>query len=166
MKLWDDNNDQEEVSDGKYVQPTQEEFELFLLGTRWDWDVTEEPDAGEIVYESRDFLPDHDDRVVRIFSTIDKRTGKARSKGSDAIRTVIWDNNISRPIGGRTKTLRIKTWKKNLLKKLKSLDDETETYIETCDECGSFMVIRNGQYGEFFGCVQYPDCSNTKNIED
>lgn len=31
-----------------------------------------------------------------------------------------------------------------------------------CDKCGSDMVIRNGQYGEFYACIRYPECKFTK----
>lgn len=165
MKLWeDDDSSNDEETQRKYVQPTQEEFEIFLAGTPWDWE-TADTDAKEITYESGDFLSDSTDRVVRIFSTIEERTGRARSKGSDAIRTVIWDNNLNRPVGGRTKTLRIKTWRNNLREKLDSIEQETQQYIERCEECNSLMVIRDGKYGEFYGCSEYPDCTFTKNIE-
>lgn len=31
-----------------------------------------------------------------------------------------------------------------------------------CELCGSEMVIRNGKYGEFFACINYPTCKYTK----
>ena len=31
-----------------------------------------------------------------------------------------------------------------------------------CSECGKPMVLRNGKYGSFYGCLGYPDCKNTK----
>lgn len=33
--------------------------------------------------------------------------------------------------------------------------------IGCCDLCGAAMVIRNGKYGEFAGCLNYPKCRNT-----
>lgn len=32
----------------------------------------------------------------------------------------------------------------------------------TCDLCGAEMVIRNGRYGSFYACSNYPQCKNTK----
>ncbi len=29
-----------------------------------------------------------------------------------------------------------------------------------CDKCGAFMVVRNGPYGEFLGCSNFPTCKN------
>ena len=35
-----------------------------------------------------------------------------------------------------------------------------------CPDCGSKLVKRNGKYGEFYGCSNYPDCTYTQNIID
>lgn len=34
-----------------------------------------------------------------------------------------------------------------------------------CPQCGMSMVIRDGKYGEFWGCQQYPDCRGTRSVE-
>ena len=31
-----------------------------------------------------------------------------------------------------------------------------------CDKCGATMVVRNGKYGKFAACPNYPNCRNTK----
>ena len=33
---------------------------------------------------------------------------------------------------------------------------------KTCPECGGELVKRNGKYGEFFGCSNFPDCRYIK----
>jgi len=166
----DGNKSSSSGTQRKYVQPSQEEFESFLSDIEdelnVEWNIATDANSNEIVYETPGVLPEHTGRVLRVFSTIEERTGQARSKGSDAIRTVIWDKNINAPVGGRTKTLRIKTWRKNLRNKIVSLIQETSDYVTVCDECGNFMVIREGQYGKFLGCGTYPDCENTQQIED
>ncbi len=35
----------------------------------------------------------------------------------------------------------------------------------TCPKCGSPMVKRSGQRGEFWGCSKYPACNGTRNID-
>ncbi len=35
-----------------------------------------------------------------------------------------------------------------------------------CDKCGSDMVLRNGRYGKFFACSNYPTCKNIKGLDD
>lgn len=32
-----------------------------------------------------------------------------------------------------------------------------------CD-CGGTMKKRNGKFGEFYGCSEYPKCKNTQNV--
>lgn len=34
-----------------------------------------------------------------------------------------------------------------------------------CPECGSSLVKKNGKFGPFFGCSNYPNCKYTKNIK-
>lgn len=31
-----------------------------------------------------------------------------------------------------------------------------------CDKCGATMVVKNGRYGKFAACPNYPECKNTK----
>lgn len=38
-------------------------------------------------------------------------------------------------------------------------------YVE-CPECGRPMVLRKGEYGEFFGCQRYPNCNGTRNFSE
>ena len=44
--------------------------------------------------------------------------------------------------------------------------EEVEIPVEEtdiiCDKCGSRMVIKNGRYGKFAACPNYPQCRNTK----
>ena len=36
---------------------------------------------------------------------------------------------------------------------------------EQCPECGSELVIRNGRYGKFIACSNYPECKYIKKEE-
>lgn len=40
--------------------------------------------------------------------------------------------------------------------------EETE---EICEKCGGKMVIREGKYGKFLGCSNFPKCKNVKSLE-
>ena len=40
--------------------------------------------------------------------------------------------------------------------------DEVSDVI--CEKCGAHMVVREGQYGKFLACPNYPRCKNIKNI--
>lgn len=46
-----------------------------------------------------------------------------------------------------------------------SLKAADEVSNVKCDKCGAFMVIRNGKFGKFLACPNYPKCKNTKPIE-
>jgi DNA topoisomerase-1 len=35
---------------------------------------------------------------------------------------------------------------------------------ETCENCGSPMVIKFGRYGQFLACTNYPECKTTRDI--
>jgi hypothetical protein len=34
-----------------------------------------------------------------------------------------------------------------------------------CPRCGKPLVLRNGKYGQFYGCSEYPKCKFTKHID-
>ena len=36
--------------------------------------------------------------------------------------------------------------------------------LATCPRCGGELIKRNGRFGEFWGCGNYPECRYTKNI--
>ena len=33
-----------------------------------------------------------------------------------------------------------------------------------CPRCGSQLVVRNGKYGAFYGCTNYPRCKFTQDL--
>ena len=39
------------------------------------------------------------------------------------------------------------------------------TSDETCDKCGSPMVVKVGRFGLFLACSTYPECQNTRELE-
>lgn len=46
-----------------------------------------------------------------------------------------------------------------------SLKAADEVSNVKCDKCGALMVVRNGKFGKFLACPNYPKCKNTKPIE-
>ncbi len=44
---------------------------------------------------------------------------------------------------------------------IKALEEKTN---ETCEKCGSPMVIKWGRHGKFMACSGYPECKNTREI--
>lgn len=160
------SGDENGGTDKKYVRPTREDMEEFFRKRPETYKYVDVENTKELVFETEDFLFLTPHIVLRVFSTVDERSGKARDKGSDAIRTVVWDKNLDHPVGGRTKTLRIKTWRKNLNNKIDDLMASQSDYVQRCPQCNDFMVIRSGKYGDFWGCRNYPDCEETAQIPD
>ena len=61
-------------------------------------------------------------------------------------------------------------FKVELEKAMTSLDKgDVEIPVEKtdiiCDKCGKIMVIKNGKFGKFAACPDYPKCKNTKTLE-
>ena len=57
----------------------------------------------------------------------------------------------------------------NIMQKEKELDKKKiteEKTDEVCEKCGSPMVIKLGRFGKFLACTNYPDCKNTKPIDE
>jgi len=62
-----------------------------------------------------------------------------------------------------------KPFKENLMQKEKEVNKKDlteEATNEKCEKCGSAMIIKMGRYGKFMACGNYPDCKNTKQINE
>lgn len=60
-------------------------------------------------------------------------------------------------------------FKKMIDKKEKELDKKEiteEKTDEVCEKCGKPMVIKIGRFGKFLACTGYPDCRNTKQLNN
>ncbi len=58
---------------------------------------------------------------------------------------------------------------KNVQAKEQELDKKeiTETATDQiCEKCGSAMVIKLGRFGKFLACTNYPECKNTKPLNE
>ena len=45
---------------------------------------------------------------------------------------------------------------------MKIPDEETDI---VCELCGRKMVVRHGKYGKFLACPGFPECKNTKTLQ-
>jgi DNA topoisomerase I len=61
-----------------------------------------------------------------------------------------------------------KKFKKDLSKAGKEMDDLKKGIDigEACDKCGSPMLKRVGKFGPFIACSAYPECTNTRELEE
>ncbi|MEK7147230.1 MAG: type I DNA topoisomerase [Patescibacteria group bacterium] len=56
---------------------------------------------------------------------------------------------------------------KNLEEKYLSVEKEKpkiETTDQKCEKCGKDMIVRNGRFGKFIACSGFPECKNTKSL--
>ncbi len=63
---------------------------------------------------------------------------------------------------------------KKFEKDLKTASSSEKSYVTvlkveesdiTCDQCGAKMVYKNGKFGKFLACPNYPACKNTKAVD-
>lgn len=50
------------------------------------------------------------------------------------------------------------------LKKEMKNPSEAAKSVKKCPRCGNLLKKRSGKFGEFWGCMSYPDCRYTENI--
>ena len=70
----------------------------------------------------------------------------------------VWQNVINDFYSGFAKELLAA--KKDSYK----IPQTVEESDEVCENCGAKMVIRNGKFGKFLACPNFPECKNTKPI--
>lgn len=51
---------------------------------------------------------------------------------------------------------------KNIRTKIKNVNAKVDNMI--CPKCGSNLIMKNGKYGSFIGCSNYPKCRFTKTV--
>lgn len=158
----EEESEEDNTNKREFDRFTREEFEECLAETSLEFEEVQIEGTKELVYAS----PTPDEKFAcMVWSSLDRRTGEARDKGSDAIRVVVKHIDSGQPVLKEKRTNRIQTWCKNLKKKIENVKSRQDE-IEFCDECGSLMVIReNSDNGnKFYGCLSYPDCKYTKPV--
>lgn len=111
--------------------------------------------------------------TLRIFTGIHRGTGESRGVGQDAIRVSLFmrdDEGEVTFLGGDVRVHRIKTWDKNLQKRL---DKWTEFLPKhACPKCSMPLVVRETKRGgkkrQFLGCAGWKrngeGCDYTRNV--
>ncbi len=119
------------------------------------------PEVSEYIYLIPTNIPHI---IVKVFSSIDTRTNISREYGSDALRVVLYNNKINRPISSPHKShiKRMKNWRLYLKSAITELKNKVEFYNRTCPKCGNPLVHRISKRGDFFGCSSYPQCIYTE----
>lgn len=90
-----------------------------------------------------------------ISDTILKQQNEIIEMDLNEIREKILDANIIDKQGRKSHVVEIK-------KDIKEKDDKLKNKI--CPECGGNLEVKNGRYGMFMGCSNYPKCKYTHKI--
>lgn len=122
------------------------------------------PDTMEYIYLIPTTIPNI---IVKVFSSIDIRTNVSREYGSDALRVILYNAKINRPISHPHKShiKRMKNWRLYLKSAITELRNKMEFYNRTCPKCGNPLVHRiSKNKTDFFGCSSYPQCTYTESF--
>ncbi len=98
---------------------------------------------------------EHDGELVRYDTIVDKILLYKEEviNNTDEIANIIKNNNITD-----------KSIKKKHINKIK--ENNIDKDLSKCPKCGGQLVERNGKYGKFIGCTNYPKCKYTENINN
>jgi len=133
-----------------YVQISEKEMKDFLENKGFN--LVSVNKCNELVWEKCSKI---DAQIaLRVYSSL--TNGISRGVGEDAIRIVVWDYAINRPVSGAVRTNRVSGWQDRMLAKLKNIASSFK--FVKCPHCDSYMMERNGKYGTFLGCSNFPKC--------
>ena len=103
---------------------------------------------------------------VKVFTSVDARTGLARPIGEDAIRIVVYDKRAKRKIVPWSVELkRTGNWQIRLREKAGAAILRA-SYRPHCPVCHQdTMIVYGRPEAQFWGCSNYPKCSGTSDLE-
>jgi RNase P protein component len=108
---------------------------------------------------------------VRVYTSV--ANGSTRDCGEDAIRVILVPTDTGprfalKVLGeGNSKAGKRIYRTKNAMNNLRERCREYFRHVMShqCPKCESVMAVRKGSKGDFLGCVNYPKCDGTKNID-
>ena len=100
---------------------------------------------------------------IKSNSVYTKKTFKEFYKSTNDIYSLAKVQEIYQEIVKHQNLISSKEHILNVNEKLAEYNSKIENNI--CPKCGGKIVIRDGKYGKFYGCSNYPKCKFTKNME-
>lgn len=133
----------------RFYNITRDEMHQHLVGLGFQ--EMKLPNCVELVYGKIVHLQGHR-CSLRIYTAINPN-GQSREIGSDAIRLRLYFlvNGEAKPVGRPFRCLRVKNWRENITNATQNITAD----FKVCGKCGSPMALREGQNGEFWGCIMY-----------
>ncbi len=143
------------TQNGCYELITREHFEKALPGKA---KLSEEKTryAGELIYE----IPLNEVSIF-IYSSISK-SGLSRGVGEDAIRVTLVDNVSGKAVGSK-RVYRVPGWSQRMRERIVWFTANKDR-VKRCPKCRAVMIRRIGKYGDFYGCLNFPQCKYTERL--
>lgn len=127
--------------------------------------------GNEYVYERQMEKIEDQQVLLRIYSSVDQHTEKARGEGKDAIRIKFETPNgnaLALENRSYTKILRTEGWNERLKERANKYMSAYPPIVRTCSECHRPMILRKNKGNLFAGCSGWsannPDCENTSTL--
>lgn len=148
----------------EYYNISVEEINAFLLPQGFQ--AMSLPNTHELVYGKR-INQNGMQMTMRVYTGINP-SGESRGVGDDAMHVNLFirlPNGEIKKLFGSKRVHRVKGWKKNLQDRINEVSQNIPKKM--CNRCGLPMVLREGKNKstgkeyKFYGCVGYPQCSNT-----
>lgn len=165
------------MSKATFVTISLGEFERFIGDVNYPFRRYDHDWAEEYIYEVRFSDTEVEEGyVLRLYSTVDKRSDESRGKGHDAIRVVLLYQdedkpaNEYEPMKTTPHTKRTPGWERRCNEKIEELVAYVNEH-KRCPDCNRPLVIRTNSYTEeqFWGCTGYdqddPDCFYTEDLD-
>lgn len=85
-----------------------------------------------------------------------KKTNKTEYLSIDEVNKIFYFLNAL-----NIKDRKLKKAHKQAAKKY-SNDNRKKEKSSTCPKCGGKLIVKNGKYGQFYGCLNFPECRHTQ----
>ena len=141
---------------------TTAEMQEFL--TELGFTVTHRPQVKELIY-NKTIKTNTDGSEIKIvvFSSIEKQSSTSRGVGEDAIRVCLIHliGHKETLVGKSKRVHRVVNWRKNLKSRIEMFQKQSLT---SCPKCGNVLTEREGKFGKFLGCTNFPNCRYSQQL--
>ncbi len=151
-----------------YVALTRTKKNVFLLSNMYEKSTFIE----EVIKNNQDDIFFLNDPKIKLINCPECKTGllRKRKQGKNTNKHFYGCNNF--PRCKYTENVQYcpecseEVFRTEDNKNAKCSNDTCDFETELCVECGGYMIERNGKYGEFLGCTNYPKCSHTLQVNE